>query len=413
MKGKILQNTVLSVAGLCFFFCLAAFDKAEAQFVFTSPYLEDNITRLEKDELAFNLYNYSFFVDNEASGEKTFGYTLPGFRLTPTLSYSLGQIYLEAGVSLLRYHGANRYPCITYANLPTWQGYQFLSGVHLMPYFRVLWQLNPQWSIVFGNIDNRNSHLLGEPLYNVENTFASDPESGLQTKFHSRFHSMDLWLNWQSFAFLGDIHQEAFTLGYSSQSRVPFYRENLWLEIPLAALAQHLGGENLSGDFDVCSWVNLSAGAKLMFRLPNDFRAALACDLLYYKQLSGGAYYPFEQGWALYPYLELSHESLKIKFAYFDSEDFVSLLGSPHFCNFSTNTPDLVFDRANQFYFRATYSYGILDGCNINLYCQVFHQNRITGDRPTFPKVIRKGFTSFSIGAYLDISKSVKIVSKP
>jgi hypothetical protein len=116
---------------------------------------------------------------------------------------------------------------------------------------------------------------------------------------------------------------------------------------------------------------------------------------------------PFEQGKAYYPYMELVYKDLKIKFAYYDSEDFVSLLGSPHFCNYSTNTPNLVFDRANQYYIRATYRYKIIKGCDFDVYFQMFKQNRITGERPGFSKVERDGFVSFSFGVLLNLNHSI------
>jgi ABC-type microcin C transport system permease subunit YejE len=108
-----------------------------------------------------------------------------------------------------------------------------------------------------------------------------------------------------------------------------------------------------------------------------------------------------------------------MKLAYFDSEDFVSLLGSGHFCNFSINTPGLIFDRANQFYMNIDYNYLISQKYNIKFYCQLWKQNKITGDRllpdysaihPSFPaKVIRDGFFSFSIGVLLSLEPSFLI----
>lgn len=384
-------------------------NSAKAQFIFADSVREERSSAFEQNRLAFNFYNSNFFVDNEYSGEKTSGYTLPGFRFTPTLSYEMGKVFLEAGVSFLHYHGANRYPCTVYAALPSWQGYQYMSGVHLVPFFRAMWQMGPHFRLTFGNLDRRNSHFLTEPLYNVENTFASDPEAGVQITYEGRFHSSDAWVDWRSFVFGGDIHQETFTFAYSSNTFFSLFSDRFRIRIPLAAILQHLGGENLGGDFEIQTWANLSAGLKAEYAFTSSLSLAAGCDIFFYKELSGTGIMPFKQGWAAFPQLEIKYKRLSVKVAYYDSEDFVSLLGSPHFSNFSSNTPDLVFDRANQYYARATYSFNILKGCEMNLYFQLFHQNRITGDRPGFDKVIRSGFTSFSLGAILNLRRSLTL----
>lgn len=379
----------------------------EAQFCFSDTSFENGDTTIEKGSLLFHIADKSFFVDNEYTGEKTYGYSLPGFRLTPTLFYALNEkISLEAGISMLRYHGANRYPCVIYSYFPTWQSYQFLSGLHLMPYFRALWNISSTMQLAFGNIDNRNSHLLSEPLYNVEHTFSSDPEAGVQFRLNKPHQYLDVWLNWQSFVFANDIHQETFTLGANWQTKFDLVKEKLRLVIPVSLIIQHLGGENLSGDFSVCTWSNIAAGMRLDFK-QNRLISSIGADYLYYNQAGETDIVPFENGWAAYPYIELAYKQFKIKFAYYDSEDFVSLLGSPHFCNFSTNTPDLVFDRSNQFYIRGTYRYDICKGCSFDAYFQMFRQNHLTGDRPGFEKVIRDGFTSFSFGIILNIDHSI------
>ncbi len=379
----------------------------EAQFCFSDTSFENGDTTIEKGSLLFRIADKSFFVDNEYTGEKTYGYSLPGFRLTPTLFYALNEkISLEAGVSMLRYHGANRYPCVIYSYFPTWQSYQFLSGLHLMPYFRALWNISPTMQLAFGNIDNRNSHLLPEPLYNVEHTFSSDPEAGVQFRLNKPHQYLDVWLNWQSFVFANDIHQETFTLGANWQTKFDLVKEKLRLVIPVSLIVQHLGGENLSGDFSVCTWSNIAAGMRFDFK-HNRLISSIGADYLYYNQAGETDIVPFENGQAAYPYIELVYKQFKIKFAYYDSEDFVSLLGSPHFCNFSTNTPDLVFDRSNQFYIRGTYRYDICNGCCFDAYFQLFRQNHLTGDRPGFEKVIRDGFTSFSFGIILNIDHSI------
>ena len=97
--------------------------------------------------------NLNFFKDNEFKAEKVSGYTLPGFRLSPKLSLALHKnILLEAGVHLLNYWGANKYPCYSYLDISSWQGEQYQKGVHFLPLFRAQVSLKDNLHLVFGNL---------------------------------------------------------------------------------------------------------------------------------------------------------------------------------------------------------------------------------------------------------------------
>lgn len=376
------------------------------------------IAQLPPNELRFNLYNYNFFVNNEYKGERVSGYTLPGFRFTPTLSYSLNKnIFIEAGVSLLHYWGANKYPNFVYSNLPSWEASQYQNGVHAMPFFRAMWYIDKSVSFSFGNIDYRNCHLLSEPLYNIENTFSGDPEMGLQLNVNTKRFKGDLWLNWQTFIFNNDYHNETFCLGLATQTKI-ISNQKFVLTLPLNAIVQHLGGENNLTNVKVHSWANLSFGLKSDILFNNNFSLYFGGDYLKYKQLTGNIM-PFKDGFAQFYYIGAKFKKVNLKLAYYDSEDFVSLLGSQHFCNFSNNTPGLIFDRANQFYAKIDYDYHIAKKCNATFYCQLWKQNKITGNvmlpdysdiNPKFPeKVIRDGFFSFSVGVVLSLEPSFLI----
>lgn len=364
--------------------------------------------QLSPNELRFNLYNYNFFVNNEYKGNRVSGYTLPGFRLTPTISYSLNdKILIEGGASLLHYWGASKYPNIVFSNLPSWAAEQYQSGVHAVPFFRAVWHISNKVRFSFGNIEYSNSHNLIEPLYNIENTFSGDPEMGLQLKVNTNWFKGDLWLNWQTFIFNNDYHNETFCLGLSSETKL-INKEKLVISIPINALVQHLGGENNITDVKVHSWINTSLGLKSNITFSKNFNLYLGGDYLKYKQLSGNIM-PFKDGFAQFYYIGSKYKNLNIKVAYFDSEGFVSLLGSQHFCNFSNNTPGLVFDRANQFYARIDYDYLIEKSCKATFYCQIWKQNKITGNisLPSYSeRVERDGFFSFSIGAILHLTPS-------
>lgn len=371
----------------------------------------DNLSRsFEYKTIKLNIYNSNFLVDNEYKGLKVSGYTLPGFRLTPTVSYTPNKkIMIEGGVSILHYWGANKYPCTVYSHLPDWESYQYMNGLHLVPYFRAIWLIDKDMLLSFGNVYNFNSHLLNEVLYNYENTFNSDPELGAQFIMDKKHFYMDLWLNWQSFVFDGDIHQESFTIGCATETRFHFANDKFSITFPLNVIIQHLGGENLDIKHDVQSWLNASVGLKTTYRFNPSASVSLGGETIGYKNLSGNDLFPFDKGWGIYPYISFRYNELEIKTAYFESEDFVSLLGSQHFCNFSSNTEDLLFDRNSQIYAKASYHLKIGNGYNLNLIFQLFRQNELNGYRTGYGSVKRKGFTSFTLGVVFNINPSIKL----
>ena len=71
-------------------------------------------------QLSVSIDNLNFFKDNEFSGSYMKGYTLPGFWFQgKTIYYPLKNLKLEAGVHLLRYWGANKYPNMAYQDIAT------------------------------------------------------------------------------------------------------------------------------------------------------------------------------------------------------------------------------------------------------------------------------------------------------
>ena len=116
-------------------------------------------------ELSVELDNISFFKDNEYTGKFTKGYSLPGLWVQgKAVYYPLRNIKLEAGVHMLIYHGANKYPSMAYQDIAYWKGDQYQKGVHVLPYFRAQMALSDHVNIVLGNIYGASNHNLIEPL---------------------------------------------------------------------------------------------------------------------------------------------------------------------------------------------------------------------------------------------------------
>ena len=161
-----------------------------------------NLDTCQTNELRFNLRNINFFRDNEYQGNLTKGYTLPGFRLLPSVSYQpLKILNLEVGAYMLHYWGANKYPNLNYSDMPSWKGEQTQSGFHVLPFLRAQVALTPNFQIVIGSIYGSVHHGLIEPLYNPETALSGDPETGLQFLWDTRWFKFDTWVNWESFIF--------------------------------------------------------------------------------------------------------------------------------------------------------------------------------------------------------------------
>ena len=237
---------------LCLLFCLAEISFVPAlraqipDRVFKTDY---QIDPEKRGELSVEIDNLSFFKDDEYTGSFMKGYTLPGLWLqAKAVYYPLGMLKLEAGVHLQRFWGANRYPNMAYQDIAHWKGEQYQKGFHALPWFRAQVALSDHVNIVLGDLYGAANHNLIEPLYNPELNMVADPEMGLQLLYNSRRLDLDVWVNWESFIFREDVHQEAFTVGLSTRFKLNDPDSRFHFYIPAQALAQHRGGDR--HDFD-------------------------------------------------------------------------------------------------------------------------------------------------------------------
>lgn len=208
----------------------------------------------------------AFFKDNEFDGNMVKGYSLPGFRLQPRVTYTpLPQIRLEAGLHATVYDGAGKYPAYVFHDIATWKGDQYTPGAHFLPFFRATAQMG-HVTVVAGDIYGGVNHQLALPLWNPELTLTDDPEMGAQIIVdRPRWHS-DVWVNWTSYIYEESTHQESFVLGWSQ--RIDLWRQGdkHRLYLPLQALAHHRGGEQDITNLGVQTFVNAAAGLAYQWR---------------------------------------------------------------------------------------------------------------------------------------------------
>lgn len=364
-----------------------------------------------KGELRIELDNISFFRDNEFSTTVMDGYTLPGLWVQPkVVYYPLNNIKLEAGVHLLRYWGADKYPNMAYRDIAYWKG-SHQNGVHILPFFRAQVALSDHVDIVLGNLYGGANHNLIDPLYCPELNMTADPEAGLQLLYHSRPFDLDAWVNWESFIFRGDTHQEAFIVGLSSQVKFNKEEERFHFYLPVQGVIQHRGGEidTITAN-SVQTLMNGAIGIGSVWNIDHPIfrKACLEVDVLgYYQQ--AGKLWPYDKGTGLYVHTFVDIREFRIKGGYFRCHNFISMLGYPFFGCVSTKREGTTYSHPKTGYVAFEYSHSFAPGYAIGVDMDLFFQTSDTAtDLDGHTSKIGTS-TSFAAGVYLRINPSFLI----
>lgn len=299
----------------------------------------------------------AFFRDNEYKSQLTDGYTLPGAWVRPKAEYDPNaNIHLELGAHALFFDGANKYPCYAYHDIGKWKGNQYQEGIHVLPWFRAQARMKGV-SVVLGDIYGDTQHNIITPLYNREQVMSADPEMGAQILVSHCGFNMDAWVNWQSYQFKEDTHQEAFTVGLTAAQRLSHN-----LKITLNALAQHRGGEQDLPDMHlgVQTIYNGSIGADWSSDTISSGRAVnsygVSANVIGCYQQTGSLW-PFDSGVAFHAEGRMEVlNCLALRLGYFHApNDFVSIYGSPFFSSVSIKEPGKSYGSIRTGYFSLDY----------------------------------------------------------
>lgn len=303
----------------------------------------------------------AFFRDNEYDSHIIRGYSLPGTRLQPKLTYNpITPIHLEVGVNAMIFDGANKYPNYAYHDIGTWKGSQYQHGAHVLPWFRAQADLK-HLTIAMGNIYGAQNHRLIDPMFNPEQNISADPEMGFQLLLDRRHIHLDTWLNWQSYIFEQDTHQEAFTVGVNSQilwNRTP---SRLRWSTPIQLLIQHRGGEQDTTALGVQTLCNASMGLRLDYTPRNTHTlTALSAEanvLGSYQQ--SGHLWPFDTGFAAHMAVGATlWNRMGLRLGYLESpRHYANLYGSPFLGTLSIKEPGRSFHGMHTAYLRADYTH--------------------------------------------------------
>lgn len=379
------------------------------------PYRVDST---QTKTLGIELEALAFFKDNEFDGNVQRGYSLPGVRLQPRLTYTpIDEIKLELGLHATIYSGANKYPCYVFHDIATWKGDQYQSGAHLLPFFRATARFK-SITLAVGDIYGGATHGFVEPMYNPELILTDDPEMGFQMIVDTKRWHSDLWMNWQSYIFKESSHQEAFTVGWTQNI-------NVWkrtkedrthsLGIPIQLVIQHRGGEQDNTKMGVQTIANGALGMGYEYKAPgNRIVTGVQAEVmaLYCLQQSGNLW-PFKNGPALWVKASVDFiRDLRVTAGFFSAKDFCSLYGSQYFGTLSTKRAGGRFDGMNtgliSLEYSRTFANAYTIGANLKAYIYKTGSLALPADDThpepyTIPGEFR---TPFSFGVYFRCSPS-------
>ena len=379
------------------------------------PYRVDST---QTKTLGIELEALAFFKDNEFDGNVQRGYSLPGVRLQPRLTYTpIDEIKLELGLHATIYSGANKYPCYVFHDIATWKGDQYQSGAHLLPFFRATARFK-SITLAVGDIYGGATHGFVEPMYNPELILTDDPEMGFQMIVDTKRWHSDLWMNWQSYIFKESSHQEAFTVGWTQNI-------NVWkrtkedrthsLDIPIQLVIQHRGGEQDNTKMGVQTIANGALGMGYEYKAPgNRIVTGVQAEVmaLYCLQQSGNLW-PFKNGPALWVKASVDFiRDLRVTAGFFSAKDFCSLYGSQYFGTLSIKRAGGRFDGMNtgliSLEYSRTFANAYTIGANLKAYIYKTGSLALPADDThpepyTIPGEFR---TPFSFGVYFRCSPS-------
>ena len=364
-----------------------------------------HLDSLRTNTLYLNIENLFFFKNNEYNGTLIKGYTLPGVWVNPKVSYQpLPTLKIEGGVYMLMYNGAYKYPNYAYQDISQWKGEQFQKGSHMLPYFRSQLRLG-NFNFVLGNLYGGSNHGLMLPMYNPELNLTADPEAGFQILYDNpRFH-LDTWINWQSFMFEMDTHQEAFVAGVSSELKFNSPQSTIHWYVPLQMVIQHRGGE-LDAAENEETFINAAIGLGVLWNI-SDYRLRKlkyeVSMLGYYRQK--GDMWPFHKGKGFYTNVKAVFKHLALQTGAFTCDNFISLLGDPHFGCVSTKFQGGYYDkRPFTGFLIADYNHTYAKMYSFGLRGELYYQlsDKLMYDKPLEWNTDKN--VGFSLGAYLSFN---------
>lgn len=376
-KEKSVRRIILNGCTLCFVVLfLSGGQRIYGQLVEKLLTTDCAIDTFRKGQLSVEVDNLSFFANNEFNSTVQKGYTLPGFWLQLKGSYyPLSNLKLEAGVHSIWFWGTTKYPAFAYKGMTTWGGKDYSHNVHVLPYYRAHLALSENVSVVLGNLYGGSNHRLIEPLYNPELDFSSDPEHGLQFLYKTKWLHLDSWIDWMTYIYNLDTHQESFVAGASARFRVNDPKSRWHVYFPMQGLAQHTGGEIEAIDEDIQTIMNGAVGAGLTWNLNNPVLKSinLEVDAVGYTCQKGA--YPLKNGRGFFAKYAMQLSDFNLHVSYWEGKNFIPIYGSPFYGSVSTKLQDgiMLYQDPKMLHLGIDYVRPLGKGFSFGIYADVYY----------------------------------------
>ena len=281
-----------------------------------------------------------------------------------------------------------------------------------LPYFRAHLSLSDNVNVVIGDIYGGSNHRLIEPLYNPELNLTSDPEAGLQLLYKTKWIDLDLWLDWMTYIYNLDTHQEAFVAGGSSRFKVNSPESKFHIYFPVQGLTHHIGGEIDNTDTSVQTVMNGAVGAGLKWNINGrviDY-VNVEFDIAGYNSPKSDASV-LERGRGYYAKAAMQLKDFSISTSYWESENFVSMFGNAFYSSVSIREENrsMLYHKPKMLYLGADYTHTLGKGFAFGINAEAYYY--LSGKMYSY----ETGFnapsafgdnTNFSLGVYLRINPS-------
>ncbi len=229
-------------------------------FLFPLQAQEPNSTGHYGDNNTINMIvnANTFFYDAEYATPIAKGYTVTGFRLSPSLSYDIAlRLQLNIGFDATLFAGLD-------------------SLYRLRPTLSIIYSPTRWLTLIGGTINN--NHEIPLPMFDPAKKIFDYQEEGLQILTHTHFWHSDTWLDWQHYLTPYTPDQEQFTMG-SFHAFTLFHNSNFTFQNTLLSMAHHRGGELKTIDTNTVTTFNHRLSFNLSYNTGNK---TIALDLPMY-----------------------------------------------------------------------------------------------------------------------------------
>ena len=367
-----------------------------------------NIYPHEKGVLSIDVDNLSFYKNNEFDSKIVKGYTLPGFWLHMKAVYNpLSNLRLELGAHSVWFFGATRYPAFAYKGISVWNGNDYSNNVHVLPFYRANLALSENVNVIIGNIYGGSNHRLIEPLYNPELNLTSDPETGLQLLYKTKWLDLDLWIDWMTFIYNLDTHQESFVSGASAQFNLNSPDSRFHAYLPVQGIVQHKGGEINVSTSNVQTIMNGAVGAGLVWNVNNYTikNVNVEFDVLGYIFPKGNIFEK-KHGKGYYLKTAVQIKDFTIKTSYWSNRGYMPIYGNIFYGAREVVTENVAYNNPSMFNFGADYALPLGKGFAFGINADMYYCLPVKAYRNNELFYSYTDKMNYSMGVYLRVNPS-------